>query len=126
MSILKAANRLVLSILLAAAACPVNAEVQLPNGNDWAKSSEREHLAYILGLSNTLSVGYVADEKKLPGNKNTFTHRAVEGLAETTVEEAVKCIDSWYTAHPGQLDTPIFKVLWDEIGKPRLAKSKAE
>jgi hypothetical protein len=126
MSMLKKANRLVISMLLAAAACAVNAEVKLPDGNDWAKSTEREHIAYILGLSNTLSVGYIADEKRLPGNKNTFSHRAVEGLADTSVEEAVKCIDSWYKTHPGQLDTPIFKVLWNEIGEPRLAKSKAK
>ena len=69
-------------------------------------------------------MGYVSDEKNLPGNKKTFTHRAVEGLAGTSVEEAVNRIDAWYTAHPGQLDKPILKVLWDEIGKPRLAKSK--
>lgn len=126
MSMSKTANRLVMSILLAAAACTVNAEVKLPDGNDWAESTEREHIAYILGLSNTLSVGYIADEKQLPGNMNTFTHRAVEGLGGTTVEEAVKCVDTWYKAHPGQLDTPIFQVIWNEIGKPKLAKSKTK
>lgn len=124
MFILKRFNRLVISMLLAAMSYAVHAEVQLPNGNDWAESTEREHLAYILGLSNTLSVGYVADEKNLPGNKRTFTHRAVQGLAGTTVEQAVVRIDEWYKSHPGQLDKPIIKVLWDEIGKPRLEKSK--
>jgi hypothetical protein len=123
---LKAANRLVMSILFAAAACAVNADVKLPDGNDWAASTEREHIAYILGISNTLSVGYIADEKQLPGNMNTFTRRVVEGLGGTTVEEAVTCVDSWYKAHPGQLDIPILKVMWNEIGKPRLAKSKAK
>jgi hypothetical protein len=85
MSAFKITPRIVLSMLLATAAYAVNAEMRLPDGNDWAKSSEREHLAYILGLSNTLSVGYISYEKNLPGNKKTFTHRAVEGLAGTSV-----------------------------------------
>jgi len=124
MSAIKAAKRLAICVLFAAAAGAANAEVKLPDGNDWARATEREHLAYILGLSNTLAVGYVSDEKHLPGNKETFTHRAVEGLGGTTVEGAVNVIGAWYKAHPGQLDTPILKVLWDQIGKPRLAKSK--
>ena len=124
MSAIKAAKRLAISMLFAAAAGAANAEVKLPDGNDWAKATEREHLAYILGLSNTLAVGYLSDEKRLPGRKDTFTHRAVEGLGGTTVEEAVNRIDAWYKAHPNKLDTPIFKVLWDQIGKPHLAKSK--
>ncbi len=123
MSSMKVARRVVLSVLFAAA-FTANAEVRLPDGNDWAKSTEREHLAYILGLSNTLTVGYVSDEKHLPGQKETFTHRAVAGLDGTTVEQAVNVIDAWYKAHPTQLDTPIFKVIWDQIGKPNLAKSK--
>lgn len=121
---LKRAYKLIILMLLTAVTYSVNADVQLPNGNDWIKSSEREHFAYILGVSNVLSVGYISDEMKLPGNKNTFTHRAVEGLEGTSVEEAVSRINSWYSTHPEQLDTPIFKVLWEQIGKPRLAKSK--
>jgi hypothetical protein len=124
MSVIKAALRVAKVIVLAAAASTANAEVWLPDGNDWAKSTERERLAYILGLSNTLSVGYAADEKRLPGNRDTFTHRAVAGLAGTTVEQAVNVSDAWNKTNPNQLTTPVFKVLWDQIGRPRVGNVK--
>ena len=124
MSILKSTRKLAMGPLLAVAAFAASAEdVKLPDGNDWSIGTERDHLIYILGMSNTLSAGYVYDEKHFPGQKETFSHRAVAGLNGTTVEQAVTVIDAWYKAHPTQLDTPIFKVLWDQIGKPRIAKS---
>jgi hypothetical protein len=110
--------------LLVLAAASAAAEVKLPDGNDWAKSTERERLAYIWGFSNALTAGYVHDEKHLPGNKDTFTHRAAAGLSGTTVEQAEDIVDAWYKANPNQLNTPVLKVLWDQIGKPRLDKSK--
>lgn len=124
MLLLKTARSLAIGMLFMIGSVAANADVKLPDGNDWARATNNEHLAYILGLSNTLTIGYLSDEKHLPGNKNTFTHRAVDGLGGTTVEGAVNVIDAWYKTHPNQLNTPIVKVLWDQIGKPRLAKSK--
>ena len=49
MTIVKAANRLVLSILLAAATCAANAE-QIADGIAWTKSSEDMHVAYIRAI----------------------------------------------------------------------------
>lgn len=124
MSAIEAVKRLAIAVLLAAVASVANAEVKLPDGNDWARGTAGEHYAYVLGISNTLTIGYVSDEKRVPGNKETFTHRAVAGLGDTTVEGAVNVVSAWYKANPGKLDTPIVQVLWDQIGRPRLAKSK--
>lgn len=125
MSVIKATLRVTKVTLLAAVVTAVHAEeLKLPDGNDWVTSTEGERLTYILGVSNTLSVGYVADEKRLPGNKDTFTHRAVAGLSGTTVEQAVHVVDAWYKAHPRQLTTPVFQVLWDQIGRPRVGTAK--
>ena len=124
MSVIKATLRVANAILLAAVVTAAHAELKLPDGNDWLTSTEGERLTYILGVSNTLSVGYVADEKRLPGNKDTFTHRAVAGLSGTTVEQAVQVVDAWYKAHPSQLATSVFQVLWDQIGRPRVGHAK--
>lgn len=99
-------------------------DVELPNGMDWNRATEQERLAYITGFSNALSLGYVSDEKHLPGNKETFSHRAVAGLFGTSVEQGVAIIDSWYRAHPKEFNTPVLEVLWEQAGKPRLEKSK--
>jgi hypothetical protein len=72
------------------------------------------------------TIGYVSDEIRLPGNERTFTHRAVKGLSGTSVQQAVDIIDAWYKANPKQLNVPVLKVLWDQVGKPRLAESESE
>lgn len=124
MSAIEAVKKLAVVALLAAVAGVANAEVKLPDGNDWARGTTGERYAYVLGISNTLTIGFVSDEKRVPGNKETFTHRAVAGLGATTVEAAVNTISAWYKANPGKLNTPVVQVLWDQIGKPRLAKSR--
>lgn len=98
-------------------------DVVLPDGTDWKRASEQERLAYITGFSNALSLGYVSDEKHIPGNKDSFTHRVVSGLYGTSIEQGVAIIDAWYKTHPNQLSTPVLQVLWDQAGKPRLEKS---
>jgi hypothetical protein len=121
---IKTTARFMAGLLLAGAAFTAHAEVYLPDGNDWEKSSQREQIAYLLGVSNTLTIGYVSDEKRLPGNQNTFTHRAVHGLHGTSVEKAASIIDAWYEKNPSQLDTPVLRVLWEQIGKPRVKSRK--
>ena len=112
------------AIFLSATATPAFADdVQLPDGTDWRRATEQERLAYITGFSNALSLGYVSDEKHIPGNRETFTHRVVSGLDGTTIEQGVAIIDTWYKAHPSELATPVLQVLWDQAGKPRVEKS---
>ena len=124
MFIIKSAGRLLSGLLLFVTISAARADLYLPDGHAWEKATERERVAYILGLSNTLTIGYVSDEKRLPGNEQTFTHRAVKGLSGTSVQQAVAVIDAWYKANPEQLNIPVLKVLWDQIGKPRLAESE--
>jgi hypothetical protein len=113
----------VLSILLAAATCVANAE-EIADGIAWTKSSEDMHVAYIRAISDVLSASYQYDEKHFPGQQDTFSHKAVQGLGDTTVIEAVKGVNAWYEAHPDQLTTPVLKVIWLAMAKPDLTKSK--
>lgn len=123
MSAIKATNKLAISMLLAAATCTASAE-GLADGNDWVQSTPEEHVAFVLGLSNLLSAGYQYDEKNSPGREDTFSHRVARGLRGTTVIDSTRRVSAWYKAHPDQLDLPVIKVLWNEIAKPHLAKSK--
>ncbi len=117
MHAIKTTSLIMAGLLLASVGLVARSEVYLPDGNDWETSSQGEQVAYLLGVSNTLSIGYVSDEKRVPGNQDTFTHRAVQGLEGTTVAQAVEVIDAWYKNNPDQLDKPVLRVLWEQLGK---------
>ncbi len=95
----------------------------LADGNDWMKSSEVERRAYLVGVSNVISVGVSFERAKLRGEQETFLAQAKTGLGLTSIEEAARIVDDWYKRNPSQLDKPILSVLWREVAKPRLAKS---
>lgn len=123
MAATKVVRALALGMLLTLVASSANAQ-RLADGKDWNQSSNEMRIAYLVGISNTLSVGYQYDMKKLPEQNGTFSRRAVQGLGETSVAEAASRVDAWYKAHPDKLDTPVMAVLWIDIAKPRLAKTK--
>jgi hypothetical protein len=96
--------------------------VKLADGTDWKNSTETERAAYLVGVSNVISVGNAYDQKKVPGQDKTFMRQSARGLAGTTVAEAVDRVDAWYAANPGRMDVPVLSVLWLDIVKPRLKK----
>jgi hypothetical protein len=97
--------------------------LRLADGNDWDKSTDSERGAYLVGISNMISVGNAYDTKKVPGEDKTFMRQAYKGLSDTTIPEAIRRVDAWYRANPGRLDVPVLSVLWIDIVKPRLAQS---
>lgn len=94
--------------------------IKLADGRDWRNSTETERAAYLVGVSNMISVGNAYDKKKVPGQDRTFMRQAARGLAGTTVAEAVERVDAWYTANPDRMDVPVLSVLWLDIVKPRM------
>jgi hypothetical protein len=95
---------------------------QLADGNDWKSSSQSERAAYLVGISNMISVGNAYDQRKVPGEEATFMRQAARGLSGTTIPEAVRRIDAWYAANPSRLDVPVLSVLWVDIVRPRLGQ----
>jgi len=93
---------------------------KLADGDDWANSSETERAAYLVGVSNMISVGNAYDQKKVPGEDKTFMRQAARGLAGTTVAEAVRRVNAWYAANPDRKNVPVLSVLWLDIVKPRI------
>lgn len=91
------------------------------DGNDWQKSSVEQKRTFLFGISNALSVAIGWGARHVPEGQTTFSRRAREGLAGTTLEETLTRIDAWYRANPTRLDTPVVAVLWLDIAKPKLA-----
>lgn len=105
---------LVASVLLAAPAVAQEAH-RLATGDDWEKSSIQERRAYLIGISNAISVGARVDTRQ--GREDTFSLHAQKGLEGTHLDAAVSAIDAWYTAHPDQLDKPVMSIIWRELAK---------
>lgn len=95
-------------------------EQRFADGNDWQKASLEQKRAFLFGIANALSVAIGWDARHVPEGQVTFSRRARDGLAGTTLAEALERIDAWYGANPGRLDTPVVGVLWLDIAKPKL------
>lgn len=105
---------LVASALFTAPALAQEA-TRLVNGTDWQKSSMEQRRAYLIGVSNTISVGARYDTRQ--GHADTFVLHAQKGLADALLEPAVSAIDAWYKAHPEELDKPVLSVIWRELAR---------
>jgi hypothetical protein len=94
------------------------------DGNDWTKASVEERQAFLFGIVNVISVALGWDERHVPAGQVTFSRRARDGLAGTSLGEAMRRIDAWYAANPGRLETPVVAVIWLDIAKPKLQGRK--
>jgi hypothetical protein len=85
----------------------------LVTGKHWQSSTTPERRAYLIGVSNAISVGARVDTRQ--GREDTFSLNVQEGLSGTRLEAAVAAIDAWYKAHPDELDKPVLSVVWREL-----------
>jgi hypothetical protein len=108
----------------APAAPTATTQQRFADGNDWTKASVDEKRAFLFGIANAISVALGWDERHVPANQVTFSRRARDGLAGTSLGEAVNRVDAWYAANPGRLETPVVAVMWLDIAKPRLQGRK--
>lgn len=98
------------------------AQLTIVDGSLWKQSSPAERRAYLVGIGNTITIGNLYDQQKVPGQHATFMRRLATVIAEfpVTLEAAEQRIDAWYNSHPNQLAKPVFAVLWLEFIKPHL------
>jgi hypothetical protein len=97
------------------AASPQAPAHDLVTGKHWQSSTPQERRAYLIGVSNVISVGARADTRQ--GREGTFSLNAQKGLEGNHLEGAVAAIDAWYKAHPDELDKPVLSVIWRELAK---------
>ena len=120
---------LALITLLAAPAAVAQATGEEPveqlTGRVWMHSTESNKLALIYGAECVISLEhYTARElaKKDPAavTLSPFERgwsKAFKGMSRA---ELVKAVDMWYEKNPGQLDRPVFDVIWYELIAPKL------
>ena len=96
----------------AAAIAAAKAELPYPDGEKWATATEREKLAYLLGIMNMAMAEY-----QLTGVKpkyRTLVPRMVQSLDGKTLRDIMRAVDGYYRANPDQQRRSIFEVIWSE------------
>lgn len=101
-------------------AAPTQLDLSLPDGADWTPATEREKLAYLLGLRDMAAVEY-----QLLGPKpkqRTAVKKWVEALDGMTLRQIMEAVDAYYKAHPDKQQQPVFEVVWFQMVEPKMSK----
>ncbi len=107
-------------------------------GKVWMQSAQENKLALLYGVECSVAIEYIVTEKFLSAkNKNVtmddvttemslFPMFWITVFENTTREHIAASIDAWYNANTGQLDRPVFDVLWYELMEPKLKAMKKQ
>ncbi len=101
-------------------------EVPLADGHGWEASSKVEKVAYIVGVSNLMSIEYAYQHRNEdpPNYDQTMIQALWDGGEDVSVETAISAIDKWYEDHPGEKDKAVLNVVWVLWVEPMLAEKE--
>jgi len=108
----------------ATATAPAKRELPFPDGEKWTTATEREKLAYLLGIMNMALAEY---QLTGPDPKyRTIVPKMVKSLDGVTLRQMMGTVDTYYKANPDQQKRPIFEVIWFEIVAPKAGAKTQE
>ncbi len=100
-------------------AAPAGAEVRQIDGYLWQNSTTAEKQAYLIGISNTLSVYQAVQVKKGAVDANAPLSQYLRATDTQTIRSLQETLDRWYAANPTRLNTPVLGVVWLGVVKAR-------
>jgi len=103
-------------------AVPAKIDLSFPDGEKWSTATEREKMAYLLGIRDMASAEY-----QLTGpnpKRRTLVEKLVEGLDGMTLRQIMEKVDAHYKANPDQQKQTIFEVVWFQIVVPKTGPAK--
>ena len=108
----------------AAPSQPALAKIDLsfPDGEKWSAATEREKMAYLLGIRDMASAEY-----QLTGpnpKRRTLVEKLVKSLDGMTLRQVMEKIDAYYKANPDQQKQTIFEVVWFQLVVPKTGPAK--
>jgi hypothetical protein len=101
-----------------ASPAPAKVDVSFPNGENWSGATEREKMAYLLGVRDMAAAEY-----QLTGPKpkhRTLVKRWVESLDGMTLRQIMETVDAYYKANPDQQRQTVFEVVWFQMVEPKV------
>jgi hypothetical protein len=97
-------------------------DLSFPDGEDWTTATERERMAYLLGIRDMASAEY-----QLTGpnpKRRTLVEKLVEALDGMTLRHIMEAIDGYYKANPDKQKQSIFEVIWFQLVVPKVGPAK--
>jgi len=98
----------------------------LCKGTHWQRATMDAKVAFIWGAAHVILIENILMEEVPQLKVENFSAKVVEARRERvkagtamTINQTVQAIDQFYKEHPDQLETPVMRVIWNEL-KPSL------
>ena len=101
---------------------PAKIDLSFPDGEKWSAATEREKMAYLLGIRDMASAEY-----QLTGpnpKRRTLVEKLVESLDGMTLRQIMEKVDAYYKANPDRQKQTIFEVVWFQLVVPKTGPAK--
>jgi hypothetical protein len=97
-------------------------ELPFPDGENWPTATEREKLAYLLGIMNLALVEYQLHGPD-PKHRTTVSKlvKATDGM---TLRQIMETVDTFYQSNPDLQRQPVIEVIWFELVEPKGTQSR--
>jgi hypothetical protein len=102
-----------------ASPAPAKVDLSFPDGENWSRATEREKMAYLLGVRDMAAAEY-----QLAGPKpkhRTLVKKWVESLDGMTLRQIMETVDTYYKANPDKQQQTIFEVVWFQMVEPKVS-----
>ncbi|MCC8987277.1 MAG: hypothetical protein LM523_06185 [Candidatus Contendobacter sp.] len=101
---------------------PAKIDLSFPDGEKWSAATEREKMAYLLGIRDMASAEY-----QLTGpnpKRRTLVEKLVESLDGMTLRQIMEKVDAYYKTNPDRQKQTIFEVVWFQLVVPKTGPAK--
>lgn len=118
---MKTIRSVIAGLMLAALAGGAWAQASVIDGDAWLQSTERERMAFVVGVLNMIAVEKAyAERKGMP--EPPAGARFAQQTGHLTVEQVAERITRWYQSHPDEQKTPVMKVVWLDMVRAGVAR----
>jgi hypothetical protein len=100
----------------------VEMEMPLLRGDLWINMDAESKVAFVWGAGHIVTIEEVVMQKYPELQRDSFVMKVVEATTNSPMKmnEVVAEVDKYYQANPDKLDTPVMRVIWDQLIKPKI------
>lgn len=100
----------------------VEREMPLLRGDLWIKMDQDSKVAFVWGAGHVVTIEEVIIQKHPELKRDSFVMKVIEATANSPMKmnDVVAEVDKFYMANPDKLDTPVMRVIWDQLIKPKI------
>lgn len=91
------------------------------NGNIWKTMSHDSKIAFMWGFGHVVTVEGALMHEYPELKRDGFVSKTMEGMKNTSMNDVVEKINSYYKSHPEDINVPVINVIWKIIVKPNVS-----